>query len=328
MQFDQLKRREFITLLGGATAWPLLARAQQTARFYRVAYLALLVGQDVTIVKQRLNELGYTEGKNLTFDFRSAEGQPERLPDLATELVRASPDVIVAGFGTLTAKAAQAATTSTPVVFTSVGDPIGAGIVKSLNRPGANITGLHPQATEITGKRLQILLELVPGIRIVAVLLNPDTPFSALALQELRVAADTQGRDLEICEVRMPHQLSPGIEAAARAGATGLMVLEDPLLLSLRQQIVDLAAKLRLFAAYASRDFVNAGGLLSYGTDRRQLYRRAAEFVDKILKGEKPADIPVERPTKFELIINFKAANALGLTIPNTLIVLADEVIE
>ena len=237
-------------------------------------------------------------------NLRSAEGQSERLPDLATELVRTSPDVIVAGFGTLTAKAAQAATTSIPIVFTSVGDPIGAGIVKSLNRPGANITGLHPAGTEITGKRLQILLELAPDIQMIAVLLNPDTPFSALALDELRAAADAQRRRLEICEVRTPDQLSSSVEHALRAGATGLTTLEDPLLLSLRQQIIELAAKHRLFAAYGNRDFVNAGGLLSYGTDRRQLYRRAAELVDKILKGERPADIPVERPTKFELIIN------------------------
>ena len=324
-----IQRREFITLLGGAAAaWPLAVRAQQVPKLYRVAYLALLSGPDAAIVKQRLAELGYVEGKNLIFDLRSAEGQAERLSDLATELVRTNPDVIVAGFGTLTAKAAQAVTTTLPIVFTSVGDPIGAGIVKSLNRPGANITGLHPAGTEITGKRLQILLELAPDVRIVAVLLNPDTPFSALALQELKAAADAQQRRLEICEVQTPDQLSTSIEGAARAGATGLTTLEDPLLLSLRRQIVDLAAKHRLFAAYGNRDFVTAGGLLSYGTDRRQLYQRAAELVDKILKGERPADIPVERPTKFELIINLKTATALGVTIPNTLLALADEVIE
>jgi putative ABC transport system substrate-binding protein len=323
-----MKRRELLTLLGGAAVWPLPMSAQQAAKFHRVAYLALFAGEDAVIVKQRLSELGYTEGKNLTFDFHSAEGHSERLPDLATELVRTNPDVIVAGFGTLTAKAAQATTTTIPIVFTSVGDPIGAGIVKSLSRPGANITGLNPQGTEINGKRLQILVELVPDIRIVAVLLNPETPFSALALEELRIAADTLGRRLEIREVRTPDQLKPSIEAAARAGATGLMILEDPLLHSLRGQIVDLAAKLRLIAAYGNRDFVNTGGLLSYGTDRRQLYRRAAELIDKILKGERPTDIPVERPTKFELIINLKTATALGLTIPNTLLVLADEVIE
>jgi putative ABC transport system substrate-binding protein len=175
MQFDQLKRREFISLIGGATAaWPLAGRAQQTQKSYRVAYLALAGDQDAVIVKHRLADLGYAEGKNLIFDFRSAEGHQERLPQLAADLVKTNPDVIVAGFGTATAKAAQSATASIPVVFTSVGDPIGSGIVKSLNRPGANITGLHAQAAEIVGKRLQILEELSPGVRIVAVLLEPD----------------------------------------------------------------------------------------------------------------------------------------------------------
>jgi putative tryptophan/tyrosine transport system substrate-binding protein len=206
-----MKRRTFITVIGGAAAWPLAAGAQQPAKLYRMAYLALFSGPDGVIVKQRLAELGYTEGKNLIFDFRSAEGVAERLPPLATELVRTNPDVIVTGFGTLTGKAAQAATTTIPIVFTSVGDPIGAGIVKSLNRPGANITGLHPAGTEINGKRLQILLELAPDVRSVAVLLNPETPFSALALEELRTGADAQGRRLEICEVRTLDQLSASV---------------------------------------------------------------------------------------------------------------------
>ena len=324
-----MQRREFITLLGGAAAaWPLVARAQNVTKSYRLAFLALRAGQESAVVKQRLDELGYAEGKNLIVDFRSADGQPERLVALATELVQTNPDVIVTGFGTLTAKAAQAATVTIPVVFTTVGDPIGAGIVKSLNRPGGNITGLTDQATEITGKRLQIMQQLLPGIRIVAVLVNPDTPFSALALQDLRAAAAASGPRLEVCEVRMADQLSTSIEAAAKVGATGLMILEDPLLVSLRGQIADLAAKLRLVATYGNREFVDAGGLLSYGTDRRQLYRRAAEMVEKILKGEMPANIPVERPTKFELVINRKTANALGVTIPQTLLATADEVIE
>jgi ABC-type uncharacterized transport system substrate-binding protein len=171
------RRRQFITLLGGAAAWPLAASAQQVKKSHRVAYLTLAGNQDAVVVRYRLAELGYAEGKNLIFDFRSAEAHPERLPQLAADLVKTNPDVIVAGFGTATAKAVQAATASIPVVFTSVGDPIGSGIVKSLNRPGANITGLHAQAAEIGGKRLQILKELSPGIRIVAVLLEPDAPF-------------------------------------------------------------------------------------------------------------------------------------------------------
>jgi putative ABC transport system substrate-binding protein len=324
-----MKRREFIALLGGAAAaWPLVARAQQAQKSYRVDYLALAGDQDAVIIKRRLAELGYAEGKNLIFDFRSAEGHPERLPQIAGDFVKTNPDVIVAGFGTATAKAAQAATASIPVVFTSVGDPVGSGIVKSLNRPGGNITGLHAQAAEIAGKRLQILEELSPGIRIVAALLEPDAPFTSVALPELKSAADARGQRLEICEVRTADRLAISVEAAAQAGATGLVMLETPLLLGLRRQIVDLAAKLRLSAVYNNREFVEAGGLLSYGADRRQLYRRAAELVDKILKGEKPADIPVEQPTKFELVINLKTAKALGIDVPDRLLALADEVIE
>jgi putative tryptophan/tyrosine transport system substrate-binding protein len=324
-----MRRREFIGLVGGAAAaWPLVARAQQAAKSYRVAYLALLGDQDAVIIRQRLDELGYSEGKNLIFDFRSAEGKAERLHQLAADLVKTNPDVVIAGFGTLTAKAAQSATATVPVVFTSVGDPIGAGIVNSLNRPGANITGLGSQTSEISGKRLQILDELAAGIRIIAVVMNPDNPFTAVAMPELKSAADARGQRLEICEVATADQLATSLQAAVKAGATGLTVLETPVLLGLRRQIVDLAAKLMLVAIYTNRDFVSAGGLLSYGTDRRQQYRRAAELVDKILKGEKPADIPIEQPTKFELVINLKTAHALGLKVPSTLLAVADEVIE
>jgi putative ABC transport system substrate-binding protein len=323
-----MRRREFIMLLGGAAAWPLAARAQQVKKSYRVAYLALAGNQDAVVVRYRLAELGYAESKNLIFDFRSAEAHPERLPQPAADLVKTNPDVIVAGFGTATAKAVQAATASIPVVFTSVGDPIGSGIVKNLNRPGANITGLSAQAAEIGGKRLQILKELSPGIRIVAVLLEPDAPFTTVALPELKSAADARGDRLEICEVRSADRLATSVEAAVKAGATGLMMLETPLLLDLRRQIVDLATRLRLVAIYNNREFVEAGGLLSYGPDRRQLYRRAAELVDKILKGEKPVDIPVEQPTKFELVVNLRSAKALALDVPPTLLAIADEVIE
>jgi putative ABC transport system substrate-binding protein len=324
-----MRRRNFIALLGGAAVgWPLAARAQQAAKSYRVAYLALAGNQDAVIVKQRLGELGYSEGKNLIFDVRSAEGQLERLPQLAAESVRTNPDVIVTGFGTETAKAAQAATTTIPIVFTSVGDPIGAGIVKSLNRPGANITGLNSQTAEISSKRLQLLEELTPGIQIIAVIVSPDFPFTAVALPQLRTAAEARGQRLEICEVRTADQLSGSVETAVKAGATGLTILETPTLRDLRQQIDDLAGKLRLFAIYTNREFVDVGGLMSYGTDRRQQYRRAAELVDKILKGEKPADIPVEQPTRFELALNLKTAKALGVMIPEKLLALADEVIE
>jgi putative ABC transport system substrate-binding protein len=318
-----------MSLIGGvAAAWPLPLHAQQAERSYRVAYLALAGNQDAAIVKQRLEELGYSDGRNLIFDFRSAEGELERLPKLAAESVTTNPDVIVSGFGTETAKAAQAATTTIPIIFTNVGDPIGAGIVKSLNRPGANITGLSGQTVEIGGKRLQILEELAPGIRIIAVIVSPGYPFTTVALPQLRTAADARGLRLEICEVRTPDELPAKVEAAIKAGATGLTILETPVLLGLRRQIADLAAELRLLAIYMSRDFVDAGGLMSYGVDRRQQCRRAAELVVKILKGKKPADIPVEQPTKFELIINLKTAKVLGINIPLDLLAAADEVIE
>src|SRR5262245_4769968 len=321
-------RRRFSTLLGGAAAWPLMARAQQSARSYRVAYLALLGEQDAATVKQRLNELGYTEGRNLIFDFHSAAGQLDRLPRLAAELVKTSPDVIVTGFGTATAKVVQAATATIPVVFTAVGDPIGTGIVKSLNRPGANLTGIHSQAADINGKRLQILEDISPGIRTIAVLLNRDAPFTGVALPELTAAAGARGQRLEVCDVHNREQLASALAAAVKSGATGLTLLETPLLLGLQQDIVDVAAKLRLFAIYSNREFVSAGGLASYGAERRQLYRRAAELVDKILKGQKPGDIPVEQPTRFELVINLKTAKELGIAMSPTLLATADEVIE
>ena len=276
---------------------------------------------------QRIRELGYIEGKNLVFEYRSAEGRAERLPQLAADFVRANPDVLVAGFGTLAAQAAKAATTTIPIVFTSVGDPTGAGLVASLNRPGANVTGVTSKASDLVGKRLQILNDLIPGKQIVAVLLNPDTPFSALALQELRTANAGRQR-IEVFEARNADQVSTGIDAATKAGAAGLITLEDPLTLGLSRQIADLATKARLPAIYGNRNFAEAGGLMSYGVDRRQLNRRAADYVEKILKGAKPADLPVEQPTKFELSINLKTAKALGLTIPSNLLALADELIE
>jgi putative tryptophan/tyrosine transport system substrate-binding protein len=326
-----VRRRDFITLASAAAsciARPLSLGAEPVAKTYRVAYLALAGDQDAIIVKQRLEELGYHDGRNLLFDFRSAQGRTGHLAELAAELVRTNPDVIVAGFGTATAKALQAATVSVPIVFTTVGDPIGSGLVKSLNRPGANVTGMHAQAADIIGKRLQVLEDLVPGVRTVAVLVNLDAPITAVVLPELRIAADIRRQRLELCDVTTLGQLPVRVEAAIKAGATGLTIVETPLLLDLRQEIVDLAVKLRLPAIYSNREFVDVGGLASYGADRRQLYRRAAELVDKIVKGQKPADIPVEQPTKFELVINLKAAKTLGITIAPTLLATADEVIE
>jgi putative tryptophan/tyrosine transport system substrate-binding protein len=277
---------------------------------------------------ERLHELGYSERANLLFEYRSADGRPERLGALAMELVQAMPDVLVAGFGTLAAKAAKAATTTIPVVFTTVGDPLGAGIVESLSRPGGNVTGLTDQARDLQGKRLQLLLQLIPGKNDIAVLLNPDTPFSRLALEEAKTAAEYGHIRLQVLEGRTPDQITERIEEASKGAAAGMLIFEDPLVYAMRGKITRLAAQSRLPTMWVYRDSVEAGGLMSYGPDRRQIYRRAAEFIDKILKGTKPAELPVEQPTKFELVINLKTAYALGLMVPPTLLALADEVIE
>ena len=230
---------------------------------------------------QRLQELGYDESKNTTFLYRSADGRPERLPQLAAELVQARPDVLVTGFGTLAAKAAGAATRTIPVVFTMVGDPIGAGLVVSLGRPGANVTGFSDLASEFAAKRLQLLQELVPGQKLIAVLGNPDTPFTALALKQVNAAAAATHQPIAVVEARTLEEVSARVETAIKSGAAGLMTLDDPLLLSAKQQIIKLAADARLPAIYGLRDYVDANGLMSYSMDRRQMCRRAADYVDK-----------------------------------------------
>jgi putative ABC transport system substrate-binding protein len=322
-----MRRREFITLIGGAASWPRAAWAQQS-RSFRIGYLAFVAGKDSTIIMERLQELGYHQGENLKFVYRSADGRPELLGSLAVELVNAKPDVLISGFGTLPAKAAKAATTTIPIVFASVGDPVGAGVINSLNRPGGNVTGVTSEASDVVGKRLQLFDDLLPGKQTVAVLMNPDTPFSALALRELKTAAVAAEQPIQVFEARSADQVVAGVEAAAKAGAAGLLTLEDALLASTRRQIAERAITTRLPIVYGSREFAEAGGLISYGVDRRQMYRRAAEYVDMILKGANPAELPVEQPTKFELVINLKAAKALGLEMPDKLLASADEVIE
>jgi putative ABC transport system substrate-binding protein len=321
-----MRRREFITLIGGAATWPLTAWAQQS-RSFRIGYLAFVPGNDSTIIVQRLQELGYRQGENLEFTYRSADGRPELLASLAAELVNTRPDVMVAGFGTLPAKAAKASTSTIPIVFASVGDPVGAGLINSLNRPGGNVTGVTSEASDVIGKRLQVLDELVPGNRTVAVLMNPDTPFSSLALRQLKAAAEEKAQPIQVFEARSADQVMASVEDAAK-GASGLLTLEDALLASTRRQIAERAITTRLPIVYGSRAFPEAGGLISYGVDRRHMYRRAAEYVDIILKGRTPSELPVEQPTKFELVVNLKAAKAIALDVPGELLALADEVIE
>jgi putative tryptophan/tyrosine transport system substrate-binding protein len=329
-----MRRREFLGLVGGATAttvWPLATRAQQALKSYRIGYLALLPSEDTTLAKvflQRLQDLGYGADKNMVFEYRSAEGRADRVPELAAELVRTNPDVLVAGFGTVAAKAAMAATSRIPIVFTGVGDPVGAGLVANLSRPGANVTGMSAQAAELSAKRLQLLNELVPGKKPFAVLGNPDTPYTALALQQIKTAAAAKEQSFAVFEARTADQLPIAIDAVVRSGATSLLVLEDPMLLGARQQLTALVAKARLPGIYTLREFADVGGLICYGADESAIVRRAAEYVDKILKGSSPADLPVEQPTKFALVINLKTAKALGIEIPASLLALADEVME
>jgi len=321
-----MNRRELLALIAGGCVWATAASAQQPAR---IGYLALLPGEDATLMKlvlNRLAQLGYREGQNLIVEYRSAEGHPELLPQLAAELVGWHPDVLVTGFGTLTAKVAKAATASIPIVFTTVGDPVGAGLVASLGHPGGNVTGLTDQAADIGGKRLQLLQEVVPGGAAYAVLMNPDTPYSTLALKEIQAAAEAKRVRIIALEARTAEEVLRQFADITDGSVAGLLVLGDPLTISM--QIPDLALGRRLPSIYQFRESVEAGGLMSYGPDRRQIYARVADYVEKVLKGAKPADLPVEQPTKFELVINLKTAKALGLTVPPILFAQADEVIE
>jgi len=324
-------RRALISMLGGAAllgiAQPVIA---QKGKSVTIAYLALLAGEDRMSFMQefvkRLDELGYVEGQNLKFVYRSADGHPDLLPGLASELVRMAPDVLVTGFGTVATKAGKAASNGIPVVFTSVGDPVGAGVVDSLARPGGNVTGLTDLAAGLQGHRLQLLRDVVPAATNIAVLMNPGTPYAALAYRELEAAAKTAAISLQPFEVRKAEDIAPQLDAAKTADA--IAVFEDPLTLSQRNEIAARVAQLRLAAVYGYREFAEAGGLMSYGTDHGAQWRRAAELVDLIVKGAKPADIPVEQASRFELVVNLKAASALGITLPPTVMVRADYVIE
>jgi putative ABC transport system substrate-binding protein len=296
----------------------------------RIAFLSLAPGEDTSPLRGRLHELGYIEGVNLSFLHRSAEGDPKRLPELAADLIKQNPHVIVAGWGTLAPQAAKNATATIPIVFTTVGDPLGAGLVRNLARPGQNITGFSGQATELKGKQLQILKEAVPGQKVVSVLLNPETPYSALALEQLRSAAMADGTRLEVLELRAASEfVDSKVAALVAAGVTSLFIIEDPLTNNIRDRVVAIANTLRLPTIAGVRPYAVSGALIAYGSfDQFDRYRRAAEYVDKILKGTAPGDLPVQQPTKFELIVNLRTARAIGLTIPPTLLARADEVIE
>jgi putative tryptophan/tyrosine transport system substrate-binding protein len=322
-----------VTFALSLLATPLTAEAQQAMKVHRIGWLSPGFPRPdrdppVDAFRQGLRELGYVEGQNLIIEYRGAEGKDERLPDLAAELVGLQVEVIVA-VGPTATRAAQHATHTIPTVMTGTADPVGAGFVASLARPGGNITGLSLMMTELPGKRLELLKETVPQSTRVAVLANPAFPFYKLYVNNLTVAAQALGLYLHVAEVHSADELAPAFAALSREGADALVVLSDPALMdNLLGRVADLAATHRLPAMYNWKMYAEAGGLMSYGPSLPDSHRRAATYVDKILKGANPADLPVEQPTKFELIINLKAAKAIGLTIPPTILFQANEVIK
>jgi putative tryptophan/tyrosine transport system substrate-binding protein len=322
-----MKRREFITLVGGAAAaWPLAARAQQPAKLPIIGFLGAATAsarsQWVAAFVQRLHELGWIEGRTVAIEYRWAEGRSERFAEIAAEFVRLKVDVIVT-YATPPAIAAKEATAVIPIVSAVMGDPVGAGLVASLPRPGGNVTGLSNQSADLAGKRVEHLREVVPGLRRLAVLANVSNPVSGVETGEVQAL----GLDVVTLEIRRGEDIAPAFETL-KGRAQALYVAGDPLMITNRVRINTLALGARLPTTYNQREFVEAGGLMSYGPNFPDLFRRAGDYVDKILRGTKPADIPVEQPTKFDLVINLTTAKALGLEVPPTLLARADEVIE
>jgi len=328
-----MNRREAIIVLMALGAVPLAAEAQQAAKIARIGYLSPNLAATPHLreaFRQGLRDLGYVEGRNLVIEYRDAEGKLERLPALAAELVALKVDVILAEGGTLGPRVAKQATRTIPIVF-AAGDPVGSGLVTSLARPGGNVTGLSNLSAELVGKRLELLKQAVPGVSRVAVLRHPVALGERTAKDMLKaadVAARALGVQPQFIEARGPDEFARAFSDMTSARAGALTLLPSAMFLREHRRLVDLAAKNRLPAVYTSREFVDAGGLMSYGANQPDLFRRAATYVDKILKGAKPGDLPVEQPTKFELVINLKTAKALGLTIPQSVLARADEVIQ
>jgi putative ABC transport system substrate-binding protein len=330
-----MERRTFIAMLtGGIVVAPFAAAAQQAAKIARIGFLGADLAANPPLLeafRQGLRDLGYVEGRNVVIEYRDAEGKLERLPALAAELVALKVDVIVAAAGTVVALAAKQATRSLPIVFIAVGDPVTTGLVTSLARPGGNITGSAAFTPELVGKCLELLTQAVPGVSRVAVLSQPGAVGERTEkdiLKRAEVAGRALGVRVQFVEARGPADIDRAFSEITRARAGALTVVSTPMFGSERRRLVDLAGKNRLPTVYSFRGYADAGGLMSYGPNLADMYRRAATYVDKILKGAKPGDLPVEQPTKFELIINLKAAKALGLTIPQSVLGRADEVIQ
>ena len=327
-----MKRREFITLVGGAAVVASgAARAQQPAKRRRIGILETVSPElnmrNLDALRRGLRELGYSENQNYILEYRSADGDGGRFPALANELVRLGVDLIVTR-GTPAARAARDATETIPIVMAAIGEPLGTGVVASLARPGANVTGLSAFVTELAGKRVELLKELRQGGSTAAFFHNMGNPVVPPQWEETKKAAQTLGIEVALLDVRTKDDIPRAFETASAHHVDTLLVGIDALIQEYRQLIADLAAKHRLAAIYPSKEFVDAGGLMAYGVSYPDLYFRAASLIDKIFRGAKAGDLPVEQPTKLELIINLKAAKALGLTVPPTLLARADEVIE
>ena len=326
-----MRRREFITLVGGAAAtWPLTAQAQQPGKLATVGCLVAGTpashSQWYAMLSQRLRELGWIEGRNLTLAYRWTEGRDERAAEFAAELVQLKVDVIVTN-GNVSANAAKRATLVIPIVFTLVGDPMGTGLVASLARPGDNVTGLSIEQADLGSKRLGVLREVIPSLRRLGILANISSPGAVLEMGKVQSAARTLDLEVVTAEIRQMEDIAPAFEPL-KGRVEALYVVGDPLITANATRIQTLAMGVRLPTFFSARHFVQAGGLMSYGPNFPDLFRRAADYVDKILRGTKPGDIPVEQPTKFDLVINLTTATALGLTVPPSLLARADEVIE
>ena len=331
---SMMDRRTFLAGTGAVLlAAPLVAEAKPAGKVYRIGYISNSPpstpesSRMYEAFRQGLLERGWVEGQNVVIEWRFAEGRMERFPDLTADLIRLKVDIVVT-LGGPAARAAKQATTTTPIVAIGVSDPVGQGLVASLARPGGNVTGLATLFPELAVKRLELLKEALPGVSRVAVLWNAANPGNVIILRGVQAAAQTLGVTLQSREVRGPDDFEAAFAKMSRERSDALMILDDPLLFQYRASIVGFAAKKRLPTMHPFRESVEAGGLIAYSVNLAELNRRAAEYVDKILKGAKPADLPVEQPTKFELVINLKTAKALGLTIPPSLLGRADEVIQ
>jgi len=327
---SHIERRRFLATLGGAAvAWPFVAQAQQPAKptiGFLVAGTPLSHGQWVAAFVQRLRELGWIEGRTIAIEYRWGEGRNERFAEIADEFARRKVDVIVTS-ATAAVVAAKQATSVIPIVFAAAGDPVGTGLVASLARPGGNVTGLSIQQTDVAAKRLELLREVVPGLGRLAILANVGSPSVVLDMREVEATARTLGLEVTTLEIRRGEDIAPAFEAL-KGRADALYVCIDPLVGTHRIRINTLALATRLPTMHATREAVEAGGLMSYGANVPDLFRFAADYVDKILRGAKPGDIPVEQPRKFDLIINLTTARALGLTIPEAFLLRANEVLE